>query len=42
MSCGRCPTPIGYGFPESGQTIINVTSGKLFRLLIHDEPFGIR
>ena len=42
MSCGRCPTPIGYGFPESGQTIINVTSGKLFRLLVDDEPFDVR
>ncbi len=30
---------IGYGFPESGQTIVNVTNGKLFRLLVDDEPF---
>ena len=29
-SCGRCRTPRpGYGFPESGQTIVNVTNGKL-------------
>ena len=32
----------GYGFPDSGQTIINVTNGKLIRLLIDDEPFDIR
>ena len=32
----------GYGYPESGQTIINVTNGKLFRLLVDDEPFDIR
>jgi alpha,alpha-trehalose phosphorylase len=32
----------GYGFPEDGQTIVNVTNGKLFRLLVDDEPFDIR
>jgi alpha,alpha-trehalose phosphorylase len=32
----------GYGFPESGQTVINVTNGKLIRLLINDEPFDVR
>ena len=32
----------GYGFPESGQTLINVTNGKLFRLLVDDEPFDLR
>jgi alpha,alpha-trehalose phosphorylase len=32
----------GYGYPESGQTIINVTNGKLFRLLVNDEPFDVR
>ena len=32
----------GYGFPESGQTIINVTNGKLIRLLVDDEPFDVR
>lgn len=31
-----------YGNPESGQTIINVTNGKLIRLLVDDEPFDIR
>ena len=33
---------IGYGFPQSGQTIVNVTNGKLFRLLVDDEPFDVR
>src|SRR5262249_57385752 len=28
----------GYGYPESGQTLINVTNGKLIRLLVNDEP----
>ena len=32
----------GYGYPESGQTVINVTDGKLFRLLVDDEPFDVR
>jgi len=32
----------GYGFPESGQTIVNVTNGKLIRLLVDDEPFDVR
>jgi len=32
----------GYGYPESGQTIINVTNGKLIRLLVEDEPFDVR
>jgi alpha,alpha-trehalose phosphorylase len=32
----------GYGFPEDGQTIVNVTNGKLIRLLVDDEPFDIR
>ena len=32
----------GYGFPESGQTLINVTNAKLIRLLVDDEPFDIR
>ena len=32
----------GYGDPESGQTVINVTNGKLIRLLVDDEPFDIR
>ena len=32
----------GYGYPEEGQTIVNVTNGKLVRLLVDDEPFDIR
>ena len=32
----------GYGFPKSGQTLINVTNGKLLRLLVDDEPFDLR
>lgn len=32
----------GYGFPESGQTIVNVTNGKIIRLLVDDEPFDVR
>jgi len=32
----------GYGYPESGQTIVNVTNGKIIRLLVDDEPFDIR
>jgi alpha,alpha-trehalose phosphorylase len=32
----------GYGYPESGQTIINVTNGKLIRLLVDGEPFDVR
>jgi alpha,alpha-trehalose phosphorylase len=32
----------GFGYPESGQTIVNVTNGKLIRLLVEDEPFDVR
>ena len=41
----RRPLPYaegGYGYPESGQTIINVTNGKLIRLLVEDEPLDLR
>src|ERR1700704_5496302 len=31
-----------YGTPESIQTVINVTNGKLIRLLVDDEPFDVR
>jgi alpha,alpha-trehalose phosphorylase len=31
-----------YGDPEQGQTIINVTNGKILRLLVEDEPFDVR
>ncbi|MEP6852523.1 MAG: glycosyl hydrolase family 65 protein [bacterium] len=32
----------GYGYPEEGQTIVNVTNGKIIRLLVDDEPFDMR
>src|SRR5690349_14449235 len=32
----------GYGYPESGQTVVNATDGKLIRLLVDDEPFDLR
>ncbi|MCC3769253.1 glycoside hydrolase family 65 protein [Streptomyces sp. UNOC14_S4] len=32
----------GYGYPESGQTVIDVTNGKVIRLLVDDEPFDLR
>src|SRR5690348_15364659 len=32
----------GFGYPESGQTVLNVTNGKLIRLLVDDEPFDLR
>ncbi|MDQ2707114.1 MAG: family 65 glycosyl hydrolase [Actinomycetota bacterium] len=32
----------GYGYPESGQTVVNVTNGKVMRLLVNDEPFDVR
>ena len=31
-----------YGNPEAGQTVVNVTNGKLIRLLVDDEPFDVR
>ena len=33
---------VAYGNPEDGQTMINVTNGKVIRLLVDDEPFDIR
>jgi alpha,alpha-trehalose phosphorylase len=32
----------GYGDPEDGQSIVNVTNGKIIRLLVEDEPFDVR
>lgn len=32
----------GYGYPDSGQTIVNVTDGKIIRLLIDDQPLDLR
>ena len=31
----------GYGYPEVGQTLVNVTNGKIIRLLVDDEPFDV-
>ena len=41
----RRPLPyaeIAYANPESSQSIVNVTNGKLIRLLVDDEPFDVR
>lgn len=41
----RHPLPYaeaGYGYPESGQTMINVTDGKIIRLLVDDHPYDLR
>jgi alpha,alpha-trehalose phosphorylase len=32
----------GYGYPEQDQVMINVTDGKVIRLLVDDEPFDVR
>ena len=32
----------GYGYPESGETVVNVTNGKVIRLLVDDEPLDVR
>ena len=32
----------GYGFPVAGETVINLTNGKLIRLLVDDEALDIR
>ncbi len=32
----------GFGYPEEGQTVVNVTNGKIVRLLVEDEPFDVR
>ncbi|WP_424187413.1 glycoside hydrolase family 65 protein [Actinokineospora sp. G85] len=32
----------GYGYPEAGQTVVNVTDGKIIRLLVEDEPLDMR
>src|SRR6266487_4471212 len=31
-----------FGHPEAGQAIVNVTNGKIIRLLVDDEPFDVR
>lgn len=32
----------GYGYPEAGQTVVDVTNGKILRLFVEDEPFDVR
>ena len=32
----------GYGNPEDSQTVINITNGKVIRLLVDDEPLDLR
>ncbi|EOM76742.1 glycoside hydrolase family 65 protein [Rhodococcus rhodnii] len=32
----------GYGYPEAGQTVVNVTDGNIIRLLVDDEPLDMR
>jgi alpha,alpha-trehalose phosphorylase len=32
----------GYGYPKVGHTLVNVTNGKVIRLLVDDEPFDVR
>ncbi len=32
----------GYGYPEDGQSVVNVTDGKIIRLYVEDEPFDLR
>jgi trehalose/maltose hydrolase-like predicted phosphorylase len=32
----------GYSYPEDGQSVIDVTNGKIVRLLVDDEPFDVR
>ncbi|WP_229074646.1 glycoside hydrolase family 65 protein [Actinoplanes sp. DH11] len=31
----------GYGYPEQGQTVVNVTDGKIIRLMVDDEQFTV-
>jgi alpha,alpha-trehalose phosphorylase len=31
----------GYGFAEDGQAVVDVTDGKIIRLLVEDEPFDV-
>jgi alpha,alpha-trehalose phosphorylase len=33
---------LAYGNPEAGQRLLNVTNGKVIRLLVDDEPFDVR
>ncbi len=33
---------LAYGYPEDSQAVVNVTNGKIIRLLVQDEPFDVR
>ncbi len=32
----------GFGYPEAGQTVVDVTNGKILRLMVDDELFDVR
>lgn len=32
----------GFSYPEDGQSVVNVTNGKIIRLHVDDEPFDVR
>ncbi|HEX2283273.1 MAG TPA: family 65 glycosyl hydrolase, partial [Mycobacterium sp.] len=32
----------GFSYPEDGQSVVDVTNGKIMRLLVDDEPFDVR
>lgn len=32
----------GYGYPQTGQSVINVPDGQILRLAVDDEPFDVR
>ncbi len=32
----------GFGYPEAGQTVVDVTNGKVLRLMVNDELFDVR
>jgi alpha,alpha-trehalose phosphorylase len=32
----------GFSYPEEGQAIVDVTNGKIIRLIVEDEPFDVR
>ncbi len=41
----RRPLPyaeVGYGYPESDEVVVNVTDGKVVRLLVDDQPLDVR
>jgi alpha,alpha-trehalose phosphorylase len=32
----------GHGYPEAGQSVVNITNGTIIRLQVDDEPFDVR